>query len=79
MCRLDGMLTVLFRRFQENVLNEITGSEGNGKIRTYIHVVYPWEKIQEGHRTMQADSNAYVLRHHIKIVRALMNTILAER
>ena len=45
-------------RFQENVLSEITGSGGNGKIRTYIHVVYPWDKIQEGHKTMQDDSNA---------------------
>lgn len=51
-------LTVQLRRFQEHVLDEITGCSGTGKIRISMHAVYPWEKIQEAHRTMESDSNA---------------------
>ena len=46
------------RRFQDQIVDEITGSGGSGKIRTYIHAVYPWEKIQEAHREMESDANA---------------------
>ncbi|EKM49717.1 uncharacterized protein PHACADRAFT_265363 [Phanerochaete carnosa HHB-10118-sp] len=48
----------LIAKFQEHILGEITGSTGEGKIRTYIHEVFPFEKIQDAHRTMQADANA---------------------
>ena len=41
-------------------MGEITGSTGEGKIRTYIHEVFPFERIQDAHRTMQAYANAYV-------------------
>ena len=50
-----------FHRFQEQILGHITGSQGEGKIRTYIHEVFPLEKIQDAHRTMEADANAYVV------------------
>jgi len=46
----------IFRRFGE-VLGSITGSEGNGPIRTYIHKVYPWTEIREATRVMEADQN----------------------
>ncbi|GJE91905.1 NAD(P)H-quinone oxidoreductase [Phanerochaete sordida] len=48
----------LIARFEEQILGEITGSTGEGKIRTYIHEVFPFERIQDAHRTMQADANA---------------------
>ncbi|PSR71676.1 hypothetical protein PHLCEN_2v12450 [Hermanssonia centrifuga] len=51
----------LIAKFQKDVVDEITGSEGHGKLRTYIHEVYPWQKIQEAHRAMQSDSNASVV------------------
>ncbi|KAF9241081.1 quinone oxidoreductase putative [Melanogaster broomeanus] len=40
------------------VVNKITGAEGNGAIRTYIHKVYPWTEIQEAHREMAEDKNS---------------------
>lgn len=48
----------LIAKFQEQILGHITGSQGEGKIRTYIHEVFPLEKIQDAHRTMEADANA---------------------
>ncbi|KIP02529.1 hypothetical protein PHLGIDRAFT_111989 [Phlebiopsis gigantea 11061_1 CR5-6] len=48
----------LIAKFQEQILGEITSSTGGGKIRTYIHEVFPFEKIQDAHRTMEADANA---------------------
>lgn len=48
-------------RFQARILGEITGSTGGGKIRTYIHEVFPFEGIQDAHRTMEADANACVV------------------
>lgn len=46
----------IFRRFGE-LLGSITGSEGNGPIRTYIHKVYPWTEIREATRVIEADQN----------------------
>ncbi|KAH9987109.1 quinone oxidoreductase [Russula vinacea] len=46
----------VFRRFGE-LLGSITGSEGNGPIRTYVHKVYPWTEIREATRVMEADQN----------------------
>lgn len=48
----------LISKFQEHILGEITSSTGEGKIRTYIHEVFPFEKIQEAHKTMEADANS---------------------
>ncbi|KAI9436754.1 hypothetical protein H4582DRAFT_1963258 [Lactarius indigo] len=43
-------------RFGE-LLGTITGSGGDGQIRTYIHKVYPWTEIKEATRVMEADQN----------------------
>ncbi|RDX46586.1 quinone oxidoreductase [Lentinus brumalis] len=48
----------LIARFKKEALDHITGSSGNGRIRTYIHKVYPWTEIQEAHREMEADKNS---------------------
>ncbi|CAL1713517.1 unnamed protein product [Somion occarium] len=48
----------LIKKFEENILPHITGSEGAGKVRTYIHKVYPWTEIQEAHREMEANKNS---------------------
>ncbi|KAI0088494.1 quinone oxidoreductase [Irpex rosettiformis] len=47
----------LIARFEKDILGEITNSSGNGKVRTYVHQVFPLENIQEAHRTMEADKN----------------------
>ena len=54
----DKYNTFIRSRFQKDILHEITGSNGDGKVRTYIHTVLPWDKVQEAHRTMEADANA---------------------
>ncbi|KAH9066134.1 hypothetical protein EDB83DRAFT_2506354 [Lactarius deliciosus] len=43
-------------RFGE-LLATVTGSGGDGPIRTYIHKVYPWTEIKEATRVMEADQN----------------------
>ncbi|KAJ3559595.1 hypothetical protein NP233_g11226 [Leucocoprinus birnbaumii] len=50
----------LIHQFASNVLNYISGEEGNEPIKTYIHKVYPWEQIQEAHREMEANANMQV-------------------
>ncbi|KAH8981817.1 quinone oxidoreductase [Lactarius hatsudake] len=44
------------RRFGE-LLGTVTGSGGDGPIRTYIYKVYPWTEIKEATRAMEADQN----------------------
>ncbi|KAF9468670.1 quinone oxidoreductase [Collybia nuda] len=48
----------LIARFNREVLQKITGAEGNGPVRLYIYKVYPWTEIQEAHRTMQSNTNS---------------------
>jgi putative PIG3 family NAD(P)H quinone oxidoreductase len=40
------------------VVDQITGAEGDGPIRTYIHKVYPWDEIQQAHREMAENKNS---------------------
>jgi NADPH:quinone reductase-like Zn-dependent oxidoreductase len=40
------------------IMDKITGAEGNGLLRTYIHKVYPWTEIQEAHREMAENKNS---------------------
>ncbi|KAJ7062343.1 quinone oxidoreductase [Mycena amicta] len=47
----------LIARLDLDVLQNITGKDGDGKIKTYIHKVYPWSEIQAAHREMEADAN----------------------
>ena len=44
------------------VLPDLTGSEGNGKLRVYIHKVHPWNEIVEATREMEANKNSYAFR-----------------
>ncbi|KAH8114771.1 quinone oxidoreductase [Phellopilus nigrolimitatus] len=37
--------------------NEVLEALVEGKLKTYIHKVYPWAEIQEAHREMQEDKN----------------------
>ncbi|PCH40425.1 quinone oxidoreductase [Wolfiporia cocos MD-104 SS10] len=48
----------LIERFKRDALPHITGSTGNGALRTYIHKVYPWTEIQEAHREMEGNKNS---------------------
>ncbi|SJL03375.1 related to NADPH quinone oxidoreductase homolog PIG3 [Armillaria ostoyae] len=47
----------LIARLRDQVLGNVTGSEGNGPIKTYIHKVYDWNNIQEAHREMEENKN----------------------
>ncbi|KZT11797.1 quinone oxidoreductase [Laetiporus sulphureus 93-53] len=47
----------LIDRFKRDALGKITGSNGDGALRTYIHKVYPWTAIQEAHREMEENKN----------------------
>jgi len=40
------------------IVDQITGAEGSGPIRTYIHKVYPWNEIQQAHREMAENKNS---------------------
>ncbi|KAI0770603.1 quinone oxidoreductase [Fomes fomentarius] len=48
----------LVARFKREAFDHITGSSGEGPIRTYIHKIYPWTEIKEAHREMEANSNS---------------------
>ncbi|CAK5269828.1 unnamed protein product, partial [Mycena citricolor] len=48
----------LIARFSNDILDHISGKEGDGKITTFIHKVYPWDKIQDAHREMEANGNS---------------------
>ncbi|KAI5118080.1 hypothetical protein M0805_009160 [Coniferiporia weirii] len=45
--------TELISQFKNDILGDLT----DGKLKTYIHKVYPWTEIQEAHREMEADKN----------------------
>jgi len=47
----------LIKRFESNVFHHITGDTGQGAIRTYVHKVYPWERILEAHKELEANRN----------------------
>jgi len=48
----------LIAQFQREVSEKITGSAGDGPIKTYIHKVYPWTDIQDAHRCMASNTNS---------------------
>jgi len=43
----------LVSRFKREALDGLL----NGKLRSYVHKVYPWAEIQDAHREMEADKN----------------------
>lgn len=48
----------LIERFQRDALGHITGANGDGALRIYIHKVYPWNDIQAAHREMEDNKNS---------------------
>ncbi|KAF8631070.1 hypothetical protein AX15_002672 [Amanita polypyramis BW_CC] len=48
----------LIKKFRESVLGQITGQDGNGIIKTYIHQVYPWTRIRNAHHEMEENKNS---------------------
>jgi len=50
--------TNLIQRFKAEILALITGREGKGPLKTYIHKVYPWADIQDAQREMEVDKNS---------------------
>ncbi|CDO72169.1 hypothetical protein BN946_scf184970.g21 [Trametes cinnabarina] len=56
--RSEDYQAELVARFKREAFEHITGSSGNGRIRTYIHKVYPWTEIQDAHREMEANKNS---------------------
>lgn len=41
----------------QDVVSKITGSEGDGPMRVYIHKVFPWTEIQAAHKEMSDNKN----------------------
>ncbi|EJF60976.1 quinone oxidoreductase [Dichomitus squalens LYAD-421 SS1] len=56
--RSESYQADLVARFKKEAFDHITGASGDGKVRTYIHKVYPWTEIQEAHREMEANNNS---------------------
>lgn len=48
----------LIQRFKYIVAEKLTGENGPGPLRTYIHEVFPFEKIQDAHRAMESNTTA---------------------
>ncbi|KIJ42034.1 hypothetical protein M422DRAFT_254725 [Sphaerobolus stellatus SS14] len=46
----------LIGRFKKEVAEKLTGEHGNGPFRTYLHAVYPLERIQDAHRDMESNT-----------------------
>ncbi|KAJ4482541.1 hypothetical protein J3R30DRAFT_3460424 [Lentinula aciculospora] len=53
--RTVGYQADLIRRFTDDFLGLITGQDGQGPIKTYIHKVYSWKNIQDAHRDMEGN------------------------
>ncbi|KAJ3997955.1 hypothetical protein F5050DRAFT_1322711 [Lentinula boryana] len=53
--RTVGYQAGLIKRFTDDLLGLITGQDGQGPIKTYIHKVYSWKKIQDAHRDMEGN------------------------
>jgi putative PIG3 family NAD(P)H quinone oxidoreductase len=47
----------LIKRFEDEVVDKLSGSNGNGEVRLYIHKVYPWDQIQEAHTELESHNN----------------------
>jgi NADPH:quinone reductase-like Zn-dependent oxidoreductase len=41
-----------------DIIDKVTGVNGGGPIRTYIHKVYPWTEIQGAHHEMAGNKNS---------------------
>ncbi|TFK48727.1 quinone oxidoreductase [Heliocybe sulcata] len=48
----------LIQRFKRDLLDKVSGCQGDTAIRTYIHKVYPWTEIQDAHRCMESNTNS---------------------
>ncbi len=48
-------------RFKNDFVEQITGKDGAGPIKTYIHKVYNWRDIKDAHNEIEANKNMYVL------------------
>jgi len=48
----------LIARFEREILGHLTGPQGTGPMKIYIHKIYPWAEIQDAHREMQANANS---------------------
>ncbi|KZT28802.1 quinone oxidoreductase [Neolentinus lepideus HHB14362 ss-1] len=48
----------LVQRFKHDLLDKVSGSQGDTALRTYIHKVYPWTEIQDAHRCMESNMNS---------------------
>lgn len=48
-------------RFKKEALGKISGGddgEGEGKIKVMVHEVFPWTKVVEAHKEMEANKNS---------------------
>ncbi|KZV82175.1 quinone oxidoreductase putative [Exidia glandulosa HHB12029] len=55
--RSEDYQTALIERFAREVLPEISGVDGPGKLKAYIHATYPWAQIQDATRELEANQN----------------------
>ncbi|KAG7088784.1 hypothetical protein E1B28_012750 [Marasmius oreades] len=47
----------LIKRFTSDFLSDLTGENGKGAVKTYIHKVYSWKDIQAAHKHMEESAN----------------------
>jgi hypothetical protein len=47
----------LLQRFEEEALGMI-GGEGEGRLKVKVHEVFPWDKVVEAHKEMEANKNS---------------------
>lgn len=73
-----GYKARLVQEFRD-VLPHVTGSEGDGKLRVYIHKVHPWNEIIEATREMEANKNSYANYSNTLSCRSLKNPLIAGR
>ncbi|EJD39283.1 quinone oxidoreductase putative [Auricularia subglabra TFB-10046 SS5] len=56
--RSEDYQAVLIRRFHDTVVHDLAGQETDGRVKTYIHKVYPWTEIQDATREMENAANS---------------------
>jgi NADPH:quinone reductase-like Zn-dependent oxidoreductase len=48
----------LVERFTRDVVGKLTGAEGYGELKTYVHKVFPWTEIRAAHEEMEGNKNS---------------------
>jgi NADPH:quinone reductase-like Zn-dependent oxidoreductase len=48
----------LVERFRRDAVGKLTGADGHGELKTYVHKVFPWTEIRAAHVEIEGNKNS---------------------